>query len=609
MEKIKKVTFFLTLIFVLSVFGLSLNAEGKEKVKYNAVYGKGDASITIATGSPGALGLLKALADPFCEQNDCKINWIKKGSGASLAFMKAGKCDLIMVHAPEAEKKAVQEGWAAYRTLIGFNEFYIVGPKDDPAKISKAKSAKEAYSRIARAKAKFYSRGDNSGTHRKEMRIWGVAGIKPSGSWYITTNDFMGPTLMEADREKGYFMTDSSTYYVKKTQLKEVVPLFKGDPLLVNIYHALVPNPVKYPQRNEELAVKFVEFVATSEGQEIFKSFGTQKYGQPLYNNAETTIKLEGKGTTKTKPIRIAVEFTTHSACAHIANQKGWYKEEGLTISSYENFITGMALAVALARGDIDAAYICLIPAINAKANARVPIKIVAGIHKYGYGFVVNPDKVKTIEDLKKKGIRIGCSREGGPLDSLLHKMIEKYHLDKKQILKKVRRMNPPKLLLALKTGQLDAAFICEQFPTMAEELGFKVFLTAQDLWPNMQGSVLVVREELIKEYPDIVKKLVKVTERATQFINSHPEEAAEIVAGELQIAGKKIFPVKAIDVVSKLVITPRQILKSLTVRLVNTTDIDPKQIQKAIDTCVELEYIKEPFKAENFIELTGFIK
>lgn len=169
--------------------------------------------------------------------------------------------------------------------------------------------------------------------------------------------------------------------------------------------------------------------------------------------------------------------------------------------------------------------------------------------------------------------------------------------------------MNPPKLLLALKTGQLDAAFICEQFPTMAEELGFKVFLTAQDLWPNMQGSVLVVREELIKEYPDIVKKLVKVTERATQFINRHPEEAAEIVAGELQIAGKKIFPVKAIDVVSKLVITPRQILKSLTVRLVNTTDIDPKQIQKAIDTCVELEYIKEPFKAENFIELTGFIK
>ena len=304
------------------------------------------------------------------------------------------------------------------------------------------------------------------------------------------------------------------------------------------------------------------------------------------------------------KSIRIAVEFTTHSACAHIANQMGWYKEEGLTITSYENYITGMALAAALSNGDIDAAYICLIPAINARANANVPIKIVAGIHKYGYGFVVNPDKVKTIDDLKKPGIRIGCSREGSPLDSLLHKMIEKYHLDKKQILKKVRRMNPAKLLLALKMGQLDAAFICEQFPSMAEELGLKVFLSAEDLWPDMQGSVLVAREEILNEHPELVKKLVKVTKRATQFINEYPQEAAKIVAGGLQVAGKNIFPVKAIDTASKLTITPSSMLKSLTTRLVNTTDIDLKEIQDAIDVCVELEYIKESFEAEDFIDL-----
>ncbi len=310
------------------------------------------------------------------------------------------------------------------------------------------------------------------------------------------------------------------------------------------------------------------------------------------------------KQETAEKPIRIAVEFTTHSACAHIANQKGWYKEEGLTITSYENYITGMALAAALSKGDIDAAYICLIPAINARANANVPIKIVAGIHKYGYGFVVNPDKVKSIDDLKKPEIRIGCTREGSPVDALLHKMIEKYNLDEAKILKKVRRMNPPKLLLALKMQQLDAAFICEQFPSMAEELGLKIFLTAEDLWPDMQGSVLVVREELLKEHPDIVKKLVKVTERATQFINKHPDEAAEIVAGGLQVTGEKIFPIKAIGAASKLTITTSPILKSLTARLVNTTDINPQQIQEAIDTCVELEYIKEPFKAEDFIDL-----
>ena len=316
-----------------------------------------------------------------------------------------------------------------------------------------------------------------------------------------------------------------------------------------------------------------------------------------------TSVYAEERGVTG-KSIRIAVEFTTHSACAHIANQKGWYKEEGLTVTSYENYITGMALAAALSKGDVDAAYICLIPAINARVNANVPIKIVAGIHKYGYGFVINSDKVKSIDDLKKEEIRIGCTREGSPVDALLHKMLEKYHLDKKQILKKVRRMNPPKLLLALKMGQLDAAFICEQFPSMAEEIGLKVFLTAVDLWPDMQGSVLVVREELLKEHPDIVEKLVKVTERATQFINEHPEEAAKVVAGGLQIAGKKIFPVKAIGAASKLVITPSPILKSLTTRLVNTTDINPQEIQKAIDTCIELEYIKESFKAEDFIDL-----
>ena len=304
------------------------------------------------------------------------------------------------------------------------------------------------------------------------------------------------------------------------------------------------------------------------------------------------------------KPIRIAVEFTTHSACAHIANQMGWYEEEGLNITGYENYITGMALAAALSKGDIDAAYICLVPAINARANANVSIKIVAGIHKYGYGFVVNPDKVKSIDDLKKEEIRIGCSREGSPLDSLLHKMLEKYHLDKKQMLKKVRRMNSPKLLLALKMGQLDAAFICEQFPSMAEGLGLKVFLTAEDLWPDMQGSVLVAREELLKERPEIVKKLVKVTKRATRFINENPEEAAEIVAGGLQVAGKKVFPIKAIGAASKLTITSSPIFKSLTTRLVNTTDIDLQEIQKAIDTCAELEYIKESFKAEDFIDL-----
>lgn len=211
----------------------------------------------------------------------------------------------------------------------------------------------------------------------------------------------------------------------------------------------------------------------------------------------------------KTVPIGMAVEFMDHAACAYISQDKGWFEEEGLNLASYESYVTGMALASALARGDIQVAYICLVPAINVYANAKVPIKIVAGTHKYGYGLVVNPEKIKSIKDLEKPGIRLGCVREGGAVDVLLHKTIDRYNLDEKKILNNIQRMNPPKQVLAIKTGQLDAAFLPEQWATMVEDFGFKMLLVSQEVWPEMQGSVLVVKEELIRDHPEVVKKLV----------------------------------------------------------------------------------------------------
>jgi len=159
----------------------------------------------------------------------------------------------------------------------------------------------------------------------------------------------------------------------------------------------------------------------------------------------------------------MAVEFMDHAACAYISQDKGWFEEEGLKLTTYESYVTGMALASALGRGDIEVAYACLVPAINASANAGVPIKIIAGTHKYGYGLVVNADKIKTIQDLEKPEIRIGCVREGGTVDVFLHKSIDKYHLDEGVVLKNIQRMNPPKQVLAIKMGQLDAAFLPEQ--------------------------------------------------------------------------------------------------------------------------------------------------
>jgi len=309
----------------------------------------------------------------------------------------------------------------------------------------------------------------------------------------------------------------------------------------------------------------------------------------------------------KTVPIGMAVEFMDHAACAYISQDKDWFEEEGLNLTSYESYITGMALASALARGDIQVAYMCLIPAINVYANAKVPIKIVAGTHKYGYGLVVNPEKIKSVKDLEEPGIRIGCVSEGGAVDVLLHRTIDKYNLDEKKTLNNIQRMNPPKLVLTIKTGQLDAAFLPEQWATMAEDLGFKMLLMSQDVWPEMQGSVLVIKEELIRNYPEEVRRLVKVLQKATDWINQHPQEAAEIVARQLQEAGGSLFPVEIADITTKTEITPEVLLRSMN-RLEYTTDIDPVVVQEAIDYVAQLGYIKSSFKAGDILDLS-FIK
>ncbi|MBW2340883.1 MAG: ABC transporter substrate-binding protein [Deltaproteobacteria bacterium] len=299
----------------------------------------------------------------------------------------------------------------------------------------------------------------------------------------------------------------------------------------------------------------------------------------------------------------MAVEFMDHAACAYVARYKGWFAEEGLTLSAYESYVTGMALAAALARGDIQVAYICLVPAINAYANGKVPLKIIAGTHRHGYGLVVNPKKIKLTQDLEKPGIRIGCVREGGAVDVLLHRVIDMHDLDEGMILRRVKRMNPPKQILAIKMGQLDAAFLPEQWATIAEDFGFSMLLITRDVWPEMQGSVLAVKEELIRDDPDIARGLVKVTQKATDWVNEHPAEAATIMTRQMSVTGKQIFPFKTPKVAARLEITPQVLLRSMA-RLDYTTRISPSTVQQAIDYIHQLGYIKKAFSAEDILDL-----
>ncbi len=303
------------------------------------------------------------------------------------------------------------------------------------------------------------------------------------------------------------------------------------------------------------------------------------------------------------QPIGMAVEFMDHAASAYVARNKGWFRDQGLRLSAYESYVTGMALAAALARGDIQAAYICLVPALNCYANAGVPIRIVAGTHRYGYGLVVDPRKIKVIKDLEGPGIRIGCVREGGAVDVLLHKAIDRFGLDSSRILNKVQRMNPPRQLLAIETGQLDAAFLPEQWATMATDYGFRMLLTARDLWPNMQGSVLVVKEELIKEHLDKVRALVRVTRKATDWINQHPHESAQILARELSLTGEKVFPAKAVKAAAGFEMAP-EVLEASMARMEYTTSVDPEMVQEVIDYLVRLGYLKKGFRAEDVLDL-----
>ncbi len=285
----KKVS--LTRAFIAVCICIMYAGFAQAKQTFDATYGKGPNTFSLATGSPGELGLLKALAEAFDNSARATLNWKKAGSGEAIKLLKDKEVDMIMAHAPAAEKKAIEEKWARKRVLIGSNEFFIVGPADDPAKIAEAKSAADAFAKIADAKAKFFSRGDNSGTHKKEMAIWKKAGITPSSEWYIVTNDFMTATLKKAHDAGGYFMTDSSTWAAEHKDLPKLKVLFKGDKFLVNTYHTLAQPEGATP--GADTAVQFIKFAVSPEGQEIIRNFGKDRYGQALYNDAEYAAKYD----------------------------------------------------------------------------------------------------------------------------------------------------------------------------------------------------------------------------------------------------------------------------------------------------------------------------
>ena len=239
--------------------------------------------ILATTTSTQDTGLLDVLIPIFEKQTGYFVKTIAVGSGQAMAMGQKGEADVLLVHSPDTEKKFIGEGFGVNRRLVMHNDFVIVGSGADEAKIKNIKSAAEALKLIASAEVLFVSRGDNSGTHSQEKKLWKAAGINPEGQkWYQQTGLGMGQTLNVAAEKKGYTLADRGTYLAMKKNLSMDI-LVEGDAALLNIYHVMEVNIAKWPKVNAAGAKAFADFMVSQQTQNIVKSFGVDKYGSPLF--------------------------------------------------------------------------------------------------------------------------------------------------------------------------------------------------------------------------------------------------------------------------------------------------------------------------------------
>jgi len=207
--------------------------------------------------------LLDVLIPIFEKKTGYFVKTIAVGSGQAMKMGEKGEADVMLVHSPDAEKKFVEEGYGVNRRLVMHNDFIIVGPGNDPAKIKGVKSSAEAMKMIAQSESLFLSRGDNSGTHAKEKALWKKAEITPAGQkWYQETGLGMGQTLNVAAEKKGYTLADRGTYLALKKNLGLDI-LVEGDAALLNIYHVIEVNSAKWPKANAPGAKAFAEFMVS----------------------------------------------------------------------------------------------------------------------------------------------------------------------------------------------------------------------------------------------------------------------------------------------------------------------------------------------------------
>lgn len=237
--------------------------------------------ILSTTTSTQDSGLLDVLIPMFEQATGYSVKTISVGTGQALALAARGEADVTLAHAPALEKKYVEDGKMLNRRLVMYNDFVVVGPAEDPAQIRGRKAA-DALARIAQAQARFVSRGDKSGTHLLEQALWKSAGVEPRGAWYIESGQGMGQTLLVANERKAYTLTDRGTYLAFQKRLDLPILVEKDRPLL-NIYSVMEVNPANGPRVNAAAGKAFADFMLSPAVQAVIKTFGVDKFGQPLF--------------------------------------------------------------------------------------------------------------------------------------------------------------------------------------------------------------------------------------------------------------------------------------------------------------------------------------
>ena len=240
--------------------------------------------ILATTTSTQDSGLLDVLIPLFEAETGFTVQTVAVGSGQAMTMGQEGNADVLLVHSPSAEKTFMSDGWGKDRALIMHNDFILVGPAADPAKV-KGMGPADAFKAIAAAEAPFVARADKSGTSTKELGIWAKTDVDPATAkpaWYIETGQGMGASLTIASEKGGYILTDRATYLSNKDKLQLEI-LVEGNKTLLNVYHVITVSPDKWPKVNYDGAVAFMKFMTEASTQEVIGKFGLDKFGQSLF--------------------------------------------------------------------------------------------------------------------------------------------------------------------------------------------------------------------------------------------------------------------------------------------------------------------------------------